>query len=440
MKRFCQFFGIIAIGVILMAGLGGCNTLQSIEISREPIRTVYGQGQELDVSGLGVIAHYKKSSEDAPMASLQISGYDKGKPGEQTVTVAMQQQSAAFTVTVVPVEEVSLEQPPAATVFMQGDDFDPAGLIVRVEFENKAVPGETIGPERLTFSGYDREKAGVQTITAHYYDQGARFDVRAAALTGITVTAPPDNTEYFTGEDIDLTGLVVTGKWEDLGEKPVRITHENLSNFDRNRAGKQTVFVTYLGKTAGFPVSFAAMQSLSVSRPPAKLKYENGEELDLEGLAVQGTREGAASTEPVAVSRLKISGYDRFKGGTQTVTVTFGGKNAAFMVTVAPNPFEGTWHGTKRETYGQGMVTIPMTLVMSEDSWSLKFEETEQYAFSEEYRGTYRRDSDRGKHAELLLTSEANGRAPAAAEILFSGELKLTGGTFGQDGLPLIKR
>ncbi|MDR3356849.1 MAG: hypothetical protein LBO04_06640, partial [Spirochaetaceae bacterium] len=73
----------------------------------------------------------------------------------------------------------------------------------------------------------------------------------------------------------------------------------------------------YQGKTARFPVNFEALQSLSVSRPPAKLEYGNGEELDLAGLTVQGMLAGEASTKPVDVARLKISGYDRFQGAAR---------------------------------------------------------------------------------------------------------------------------
>jgi hypothetical protein len=82
---------------------------------------------------------------------LQFSGYDKDTPGEQTVTVTLQNQSAAFTVTAAPVEQMSIQQPPATEVFMQGDDLDTSGLTVRVEFENNAIPAETIGPDRLGF-------------------------------------------------------------------------------------------------------------------------------------------------------------------------------------------------------------------------------------------------------------------------------------------------
>jgi hypothetical protein len=221
-----------------------------------------------------------------------------------------------------------------------------------------------------------------------------------------------------------------------MGEKPVRVTEEHLSSFDKNRAGEQAVFVSYMGKTASFRVTFTAMQALSIYRPPAKLNYENGEELDLEGLTVQGTRMGAASIELVDISRLKISGYDRFKGGNQTVAITLGGKSATFRVTVAPNPFAGIWYGTMSEKHGQEVRTLPMTLVMSEDSWSVSWEKTAHYA-ADGYSGTYTRDRDSGKRAQLFLEKTGYNRsvAPEAAEILSPDLLKLTGGSFGREGI-----
>ena len=102
-RNFFRFIGITAVGTVILLGMAGCNTLQSIEISREPVRTVYGQGQELDRSGLVVMGHFKKDSREVTNErGLQIFGYDPGKPGRQTVTVAMKKRSAVFTVTVAP--------------------------------------------------------------------------------------------------------------------------------------------------------------------------------------------------------------------------------------------------------------------------------------------------------------------------------------------------
>jgi hypothetical protein len=442
-KSLISLLGIIATGAVIMAGLAGCNTLQSIEVSKEPARTVYGQGQQLDISGLAVMAHYKKNSEEVT-SSLQISGYNPGQPGQQTVTVILKKQSATFTVTVVPVVKVTIQQPPATTVFMQGDNVDYAGLVALAEFENGAVPGETIGPEQLRFSGYNKDTAGVQALTADYYGKQASFNVRVAGITGITVRTPPDNIDYFTGEDLNLTGLVVIGTWEGMGERPLTITQGNLSSFDKNRAGRQNVVVTYQGKTASFPVTFVAMQVVSIDRPPAKLNYENGEELDLAGLRVQATRTGATSMELVDISRLRISGYDRFKGGNQTITVTIGGKTDTFRVTVAPNPFVGTWHGMWRYESGQEVTTAPVTLIMTEDSWSVTISEFASRGSNynaSEFSGTYTRDTDSGKHATLVLNKGDRNFGPRVADILSPAQVKLSGGSgwYFTNGVTLTK-
>ena len=56
------FLSAIAVGVI-MVSLAGCNTLQSIEISRGPERAVLGQGQWLDPVGLAVTVIRSRDTE-----------------------------------------------------------------------------------------------------------------------------------------------------------------------------------------------------------------------------------------------------------------------------------------------------------------------------------------------------------------------------------------
>jgi hypothetical protein len=446
-KKF--LLGTLALALVLMLAVTGCNTLQSVTLSKGPSKTIYGQGQPLDTSGLEVIGNYKKDSKPVQAST---SGYDSNTPGQKTVRVIFEGKTApeTFTVTVVPVEKMTIEQPPTTTGYMQGDEFDPAGLAVKVEFEGGAVPPETVGPQNpsLKLSGYNKDSGGVQTITADYYGKKATFEVKTAALTKIAVTNPPDNTLYFTGEDIDLAGIVVTGTWEGAGEKPVTVTAKDLSSFDKYRAGKQSVVVTYYGKTASFPVEFVAMQALTVTQQPGKLNYENGEELDLSGLSVQGTRQGQNTIEMLDTSRFQVSGYDRFKGGNQTITLTLGGKTTTFRVTVAPSPFLGTWHGTvydrvdgggRRHNVNDGRGPsdterpAPVTFVITEDSWSLVIPKTENFNGVTEYSGTYTRDTDTGKTVKLVAKKAGQYNnlrsAPTAAEITSYG-LRLTGGTF----------
>jgi hypothetical protein len=278
--------------------------------------------------------------------------------------------------------------------------------------------------------GYNKNQAGLQTVTAVYYGKQASFDVRVAAFTGIAVTSPPYTTEYFTGEDLDPTGLAVMGTWEGMGEKVLTVTQVTLSGFEKDRPGKQNVLVSYQGKTASFPVTFVAMQAVSIAKDPSKLLYAYGEELDLVGLAVQATRAGERSIEQVDVSRLKISGYDPLKGGSQTVTVTIGGKSADFKVTVAPL---GTWQGQVRVPNGEEVRTIDVALTIEEKSWSLSFDNN-----ADASSGTYTLEGVSGTHITFRLNRGNRENAPDAADILSPTSLKLTGGDL-LNGITLTK-
>jgi len=356
--------------------LAGCNTLQSIEISKESTKTVYGQGQELSLSGLVVTGLYKKDSREVTNEA-SISGYNKDRPGKQTVTATLKDKSATFTVTVVPVESISILQPPNTTSFKQGNDPNWNGLSVAVKFENSAVPDVTVRPGEpsVAITGYGKDKAGTQTVTVNYYGKLATFEVTVVGLDSISVISPPKKDQYFTGQELDLTGLVVNGTWSDGSTARVDITKNELSGYDITRGERQNVTVTYSGKTATFPVTYIALSALSVNRQPTKTKYELGEPLDTSGIQIQGTWPGN-SLALLDISEAKITGYDPLRAGEQRITVTVGGRSDTFTVTVT-NPFEGTWAGqwqvgTQAVDGKSVAVLAPVTLTIDGSSWSLR--------------------------------------------------------------------
>jgi cytochrome c-type biogenesis protein CcmE len=380
MKRMLfSFLRMLAVLLTFTLVLAGCNTLQSIEITNEPAQTVYGQGQDLSLSGMVVTGLFKKDSRNVT-SQVRISGYNKDRPGQQTVTVTMnagsKSSTATFTVTVVPVENISISQLPSTTSFKQGEEHNWNGLSIRVQFENDAVPSEIVTPgaRTLTITGYEKDKPGTQTITVDYYGKRATFEIRVVGLDSITVTNQPTKTEYYTGEEIDLTGIVVQGTWSDGSTARVNITNTNLSGFDITRGERQNVIVTYSGKTTTFPVTYIAFSALSVDRPPTKTKYEMGEALDITGIRILGTWPGN-SLALVDRERLRITGYDPLRQGEQRITVTVAGKSDTFTVTVT-NPFEGTWSGQwTQQVYVNGQyvsVVESVFLKIDANAWSLQ--------------------------------------------------------------------
>lgn len=74
------------------------------------------------------------------------------------------------------------------------------------------------------------------------------------------------------------------------------------------------------------------VSKIEVATKPTKTTYEIGENLDTAGLALKVTySDGSTKT---ITSGFTTSGFDSSTAGEKTVTVTYGGKSASFMVTV----------------------------------------------------------------------------------------------------------
>lgn len=94
-------------------------------------------------------------------------------------------------------------------------------------------------------------------------------------LDSIAVT-PPSKTEYYVGNELDKTGMVVTATYSDESTKDVT-ADATLSGFDSSAAGEVTVTVSYtegdVAKTATFTVTIVEpvvpTYTISVSANPA---------------------------------------------------------------------------------------------------------------------------------------------------------------------------
>ena len=64
-------------------------------------------------------------------------------------------------------------------------------------------------------------------------------------------------TQYAVGEDLDLNGIKLTAYWTDGKTSQVDLSDVEISGYDKNESGKQTVFLTY--KTAACEISIVVI-------------------------------------------------------------------------------------------------------------------------------------------------------------------------------------
>ena len=156
-------------------------------------------------------------------------------------------------------------------------------------------------------------------------------------LTSIELTSIPAKTKYLQGKDsLDVTGGKLTLKYSDGTSEVVDISADMVSGFDNSKIGKQTLIITYSGKTTSYDVEIIAksLSRIEVSTLPDKTKYfQSKDNLDVEGGKIT-LYYNDNSSEIIDMTEAMVSGFDNTKTGFQTLTVTYNGKTATFKVEI----------------------------------------------------------------------------------------------------------
>mgnify|MGYP004647541069 FL=1 len=106
-------------------------------------------------------------------------------------------------------------------------------------------------------SGFDGEKTGEQTLTVTYGGKTTTYTVTVndKAVTAIALLSAPTKTVYAYGEALDTAGGKLRITYSDNSTDEVELTAAMVSGFDSEKAGEQTLTVTYGGQTATFTVT-----------------------------------------------------------------------------------------------------------------------------------------------------------------------------------------
>ncbi len=232
------------------------------------------------------------------------------------------------------VSSVSIETMPAKMDYLTGEDFDPAGLSLRVIYNNGSQEIITEGYE-LSYDLFDT--AGTHLIKVSYGGHSwsfyANVKQKEASVSGIGVASLPNKREYVLGDKLQTKGLSIRVYTDDGEHSDVSEGFE-CSPTTLNTEGEQTVTVKYSGKTCTFKVTVKndkVVTGISVLTQPYKRDYTVGDYLNTDGLSVQlNSNKG---------SELLSGGYSvspkvMTTPGTQEITVRYEKYSAKFTVSV----------------------------------------------------------------------------------------------------------
>ncbi|MBU3819355.1 MAG: bacterial Ig-like domain-containing protein [Candidatus Faecalibacterium intestinavium] len=345
-------------------------TVQKVEIdelvvSEGPTKTVYFVGDTFSIAGLTLTATYNnndtntiaiESGDDAEAKGVTWSTNGNfNTAGEKTITVSYQGKSQTFTVTVKEpkVVSIALSGWPEDKTFVVGQSFDPTGLTLTATYDDPKKENDEItitSAEQAKQLGVGWTPQGALNIsttqvTLTYQGQTATVEVQVVpvAVSEIQVSQNPTKTSYVVGQSFDPAGMKLTVTKNDNSQETITITDSSDANQEGvswepedgfTETGKQTVTISYEGKTTEIKVDVIARALVSISAAydsPGKTYYE-GDKFDPNGLTVtahyndgtsaQVTEGYTYSNEPLAAGQQTVTISYTYNGVTKTTSVS----------------------------------------------------------------------------------------------------------------------
>ena len=215
----------------------------------------------------------------------------------------------------------------------QYQDINPRDITVYGIYKDDSRKAVNISSENIVF---DKHTPGPQTVKIRVSSLEASFQTEVMALTGITVASQPNTVTFRQGQEASApwSGLAIQGEWDQMGSGIIASGSYRISGFDINRAGRQTITVSFEGLTATFNVEVRGLANIQIAQPPAKLEYTQGESLNLTGLRVVGEWENLPPPQEIAITTADVTGFNANNIGRQRLTITKNGRTAGFDVEV----------------------------------------------------------------------------------------------------------
>ena len=313
----------------------------SIELVRNGLKTNYIKGTALDVAGGIIRLHYNNGTyDDIPLMPDMVSGFDNTLIGVQQLTVTYEGFTTTYNVVVNEnyLANVVFKTPPTKRVYVVGrEEFDATGGKIELYYADGTVEEIDLTDDMVT--GFSNDHVGWINLEASYMGYSIQFGVSIVPLEIISIEVIDNGIkkEYLESKDVlDVTGGDLRIYYNDSTYEEIELSVTMVSGFDNTVAGPQTLTVSYENHTDTYDIEIVArsLDRIAVTTLPDTTHY-------LVGKGVFSAAGGEITlyydndtTETVDLTNDMISGFSNKTVGTNTLTVSYGGKITTFNVTI----------------------------------------------------------------------------------------------------------
>ena len=302
--------------------------VKSIEITKQPTKTEYIEGQDFDATGMIVKATYLDGTEKEITDYTIENGNELGKDVAE-IEIKFGKFSAFVPVTVSENILVSIEvtTQPTKTEYIEGQKFDKTGMVVTgtlLDGSSVLISGYSVSENKLSTDDTKIEVVFKEKITY------VNIVVKKNIVTKIEVTKQPIKTEYVEGQKFDKTGMVVKATYLDGTENT--ITDYNISNTTL-KADDEEIEVEFEGVKTSVKINVTKnkVEKIEITKLPNKTQYSVGEKFDATGMVVKAKYLDGTEKE---ITDYKITKTESLKIGDTTITIEYEGITSNIDITV----------------------------------------------------------------------------------------------------------
>ena len=253
-------------------------------------------------------------------------------------------------------KSISITHMPNKLEYIQSQPLVKDGLKVNLVFDDGNTMDVTSG---VTLGEFNSESSGSHDVVVNYSIFSTSFSVKVneKELTGIKINKKPTTTTFVEGTDMSTAGLSVYATYNNGTE--AEVTEYDVSGYNRNKVGDQTIKVTYSGFTASFTVTVKAksLKSISLVSEPYKKEYYCGEKFDPSGIVINAAYDNG--TSEIITKGFSIRNFSSEKpNDSMRVRVYYGNFYKTVYVTVIMNRLETDKYSVSNDVvYGVDALT-----------------------------------------------------------------------------------
>ncbi len=234
--------------------------ITGISVKTKPTKLSYIQNYEnLDLTGGVIEVSYNdnsKSNVNMTNSGVTPSGFSNATTGSKTITLTYMGKTATFNVEVVSkqITGISIEENPTKLNYIQNyENLDLTGGVIKAIYNDESTTLISMSNEDVTVEGFNNENLGEITLTVKYLEEECTFKVKiiSKSIEKIEVKQTPLKSKYLLNkENLDLTGGIIVITYNDETTDEIAMTNESIeiSGFNKNQVGSQTVTLKYFGK------------------------------------------------------------------------------------------------------------------------------------------------------------------------------------------------